>query len=401
MSQVSLPGLKVNLGDPTLVAEAVGHCWFPGMGQFPTGEVIVSVSIVADAHGLQIRAQRIYVSEDDGQTWEYRYTVSEAPAGVKIPRPDDGDMLMVPGRMDPDPPGQWRSFAGPYARYQEGGRRIVIENKGARMEGLPRDIKATDPKSVPAGTVNQGAHSFGGRNCGALEVDGQLLVTNYLEFDGDDLYSTVLLGSSDEGRTWRYISTVAGPEAVPPHPSMAPGVVTQSTPHGPCEPSMVQLETGELMCVMRVGSGPDWNLARTYSDDGGRTWSECDYLPAWSVEPSLRRLSNGTLALSTGRPGIYLWLSKDPRGESWEQIDIIERHNASAPPEQQIRAEKSGSQKERHATAQTTAYTELVEIAPNKLLLVYDRTPFAWNPVPLDSEERSRVYVMPIEVQIG
>jgi len=400
MSEINLPGLKVTFGDPVMVAEGVGHCWFPGMGQFPTGELLVSVSIVPDAHGLLINAQGIYISEDQGKTWEYRYTVSEASARVLIPRPDDNDML-VASRMEPDPPEQWRSFSGPYVRYQEGGRRITIENKGAHMEGLPRNVKATDSALVPPGTVNRGVQSFDGSDAarsGALEVDGQLLMTNYLEFGGDDLYSTVLLGSTDEGRTWRYISTVAGPEAVPPHPSMAPGVVTQSTPHGPSEPCIVQLESGELMCVMRVGSGPDWNLARAYSADGGRTWSECDYLPAWSVEPSLRRLSNGTLALSTGRPGIYLWLSTDPRGEAWEQIDVVQRHNSWAPPEQQINPERSGAQKERHAKDQTTAYTELVEIAPNKLLLVYDRTPFGWNPVPIDSDERGRIYVMPIDI---
>jgi hypothetical protein len=291
------------------------------------------------------------------------------------------------------------SFSGPYIRYREGGSRILVETNGTRMEGLPRDVKATQAAAVPPGTVNRGVQSFHGT--GAVEVGGQILIMTYLEFKGDDFSSTVLLGSSDEGRTWRYISTIAGPEAVPPHPSMAQGVVTQSTPRGPCEPSLVELETGELMCVMRVGSGLDWNLARTYSADGGRTWSECDYLPARSVQPSLRRLSNGTIALSTGRPGIYLWLSTDLRGEVWEQIDVVERHNAWAPPGQDINPERSGAQEMRHAKDQTTSYTELVEIAPNKLVLVYDRVPFGWNFVPVDSDERGRVYVLPIDVARG
>ena len=48
---------------------------------------------------------------------------------------------------------------------------------------------------------------------------------------------------------------------------------------------------------------------------------------------------------------------------------------------------------------QTTSYTEMVEVEPNRLLMVYDRTPFGWNPVPPDSEERSRVFVLPINVE--
>ena len=41
----------------------------------------------------------------------------------------------------------------------------------------------------------------------------------------------------------------------------------------------------------------------------------------------------------------------------------------------------------------------MVEVSPNRLLLVYDRSPFGWGPVPTDSDERSRIYVLPIEVQ--
>jgi hypothetical protein len=61
----------------------------------------------------------------------------------------------------------------------------------------------------------------------------------------------------------------------------------------------------------------------------------------------------------------------------------------------------------------TWSYTELVEVAPNRLLLVYDRIPpdskivaygpdgpaerLSWTPR-LDSAERFRIFVLPIEV---
>jgi hypothetical protein len=49
--------------------------------------------------------------------------------------------------------------------------------------------------------------------------------------------------------------------------------------------------------------------------------------------------------------------------------------------------------------SQSTCYTELCEIAPGRLLMVYDRSPFGWNQVPLDSNERSMVFAVEIEVQ--
>ncbi|RIK25727.1 MAG: hypothetical protein DCC55_40445 [Chloroflexi bacterium] len=250
---------------------------------------------------------------------------------------------------------------------------------------LPRDIRPYEPHQLVPGMVNGGIQMFDGDG---LEVGGQLLTTMYLTFQGDDLYSTIALTSDDEGHTWRYLSTIAGPEAVP------------GAPEGPCEPGMVQLATGELMCVLRVGSGSTWNLFRSYSRDEGRTWSPVDRLPAFSVEPSLRRLHNGTLALTTGRAGIYLWLSTDPRGTAWQPIDLVAHHNTWAPSSRYtIVPEQSGDRALRHAHDQTTAYTELVEVAPNRLLMVYDRTPFGWNPVPHDSDERSRVFALPMHIE--
>ncbi|HKG26617.1 MAG TPA: hypothetical protein VKB09_13275, partial [Thermomicrobiales bacterium] len=113
--------------------------------------------------------------------------------------------------------------------------------------------------------------------------------------------------------------------------------------------------------------------------------------------PCVRRLSTGPFVISTGRPGLDLWFSDDPRGERWQSIDLLEYHNATMDEPHQIRKGRGGS----HATQayQTTSYTEFVEVAPGRILLTYDRVPFGWNPVPLDSEERNRVYVIDVEVE--
>ncbi|MBI3941472.1 MAG: hypothetical protein HY326_00535, partial [Chloroflexi bacterium] len=36
-------------------------------------------------------------------------------------------------------------------------------------------------------------------------------------------------------------------------------------------------------------------------------------------------------------------------------------------------------------------YTALLEVAPNRLFMVYDRMPYGWMPVPTDAEIRSRM----------
>ena len=384
MREYSLEGLRVTIEDPIQVAEGVDRCWFPQIVQFPTGELLASVSLVADERGVPLHAQGLYISADKGQTWEHRYTVSEAMMSGKVPRPN-GDILIVPGRVYPDPPGQWRTFSGSYIIYRDGGRQILVESRGMRVEGLPQDMAPQPEGHLLPGEREYGTHSFGGVG---VEIDGRLLMTMYLSFRGERAH-TAVFSSEDEGRTWRYLSTVAPPDAVPGSPS------------GPCEARIVLLETGELMCVMRVGwEGTGWPLVRAYSSDGGRTWSAPDRVPAFSVEPSIKRASNGTLLISSGRPGLYLWLSTDARGEDWQRIDLIAHHNDWAPgPEYVIRTHERLDRDTLLNQEQTTSYTEMVEVEPNRLLMVYDRTPFGWNPVPPDSEERSRVFVLPINVE--
>ena len=102
--------------------------------------------------------------------------------------------------------------------------------------------------------------------------------------------------------------------------------------------------------------------------------------------------------LATGRPGLFLWLTDDPRGASgWQALDLLVHHNAVLGSEHRIRPGKGGQDPE--DPYQTTAYAVLVETAPNRLLLAYDRIPFGWRGVPTDSAERNRIYVLDVEVE--
>ena len=46
----------------------------------------------------------------------------------------------------------------------------------------------------------------------------------------------------------------------------------------------------------------------------------------------------------------------------------------------------------------TSSNVRIREIAPNRLLLTYDRIPFDWDGVAADSPERNQIFVLPIEV---
>jgi len=52
-----------------------------------------------------------------------------------------------------------------------------------------------------------------------------------------------------------------------------------------------------------------------------------------------------------------------------------------------------------HEFVKCDVINTLVEVEPNRLLMVYDRIPFGWNPVPRGSDERSRVFVFPMRIE--
>ena len=119
-------------------------------------------------------------------------------------------------------------------------------------------------------------------------------------------------------------------------------------------------------------------------------------LPAYSVEPSLVRTANGTIALSTGRPGIHLWLSTDPRAAFWQDIDFVEIHNRWAPDKTyRINSFQDADHPGGAPLWQTSSYTEIIEVAPNRLLMVYDRSA---KPQPENNADLTRIFVVPIEI---
>ena len=147
----------------------------------------------------------------------------------------------------------------------------------------------------------------------ALELsDGTLLAMAYGNFVGDDvpisgfttklgvppMYRTYMLSSADDGKSWKYLSTIA-----------YDGKTGQESF---CEPAIVDFGGGELLVIMRTGRYAP--LFQCRSMDGGRTWSEPASLETLGLQPKMALLDNGILVCSFGwRPMRYIhW--EDPNG---------------------------------------------------------------------------------------
>jgi hypothetical protein len=196
---------------------------------------------------------------------------------------------------------------------------------------------------------------------------GGLLATGYGWVEGDTVADgtqpeictrsrVMLFRSDDGGDSWRHVSDIAS------DPTRGP--------EGFNETAMVRLSRGpregRLVAIMRTGSA-NCALHEAHSDDDGATWSEPRGLPFAGVYPDLVEMADGTLACSFGWRGggelesNYVVFSRDG-GETWCNLTPVPLADA---PATWYRA--------------STCYTGLREIAPGRLLVVYNHGEFSEN----------------------
>jgi hypothetical protein len=140
-------------------------------------------------------------------------------------------------------------------------------------------------------------------------------------------FSVITIASSDQGASWEFRSAISWDSKVMP-----------SAVEGPCESALVTMPDGlTLLSVFRIEDYT--NLWAVTSSDQGRTWSTATEIDAWAVFPQLRALPSGALVLTSGRPGIGLWLA-DGRAtgaateappRSWKYYNLAQQHNALWP----------------------------------------------------------------------
>ena len=106
--------------------------------------------------------------------------------------------------------------------------------------------------------------------------------------------------NSGDLTSWEYVSRIDHT------PAMS---ANGATVEGPCEPSVVQLPGSDdrVLSVFRVQ--PFASHWAALSSDGGRHWGVPFSTGSWAVSPNLLALSSGAVVLTSGRPGIGLWLA--------------------------------------------------------------------------------------------
>ena len=65
--EIQMKDFRLRLSRPRVVAETTfGHCWYPNLDKFSTGELMLNHSLNADANTNPTNTQAVYISTDQG-----------------------------------------------------------------------------------------------------------------------------------------------------------------------------------------------------------------------------------------------------------------------------------------------------------------------------------------------
>jgi len=170
-------------------------------------------------------------------------------------------------------------------------------------------------------------------------TNGKLVTVAHTLFAGESKLRVIALGSSDKGRTWRYLATVA----------YDPKIRTE----GFTEPIICRTAKANLICLMRTEGEM---MQQSFSNDGGLTWTPPRKAGVEGVAPDMHLLSNGVLACSYGRPGVNIMFSTDGTGNQWS-------HHTSI---------FSGITAVNSITDKSTCYTGFAEVSRGQVLIIFD-----------------------------
>lgn len=330
----------VKLSEPIVVAEAEqsyewGYFQFPILYRSENGYLIVRYSMKKDsytAYGSDEDAYRRLMSKDEGNSWtqldkdyffrdKYRVDFS------------NGDVLQVKTPTTKDI-SEYQVFPKPVNDSIIGNRffyktiQLPEELRGVYFTRWDYQSKKTseihaslDDDKLLRYTIEGKMPILWWGNIKELN-DGSLVAGVYPGFyqntAGDVLCGGVsFYKSENDGNHWKLIGKI---------PYQKDGEDYQTNLYGDGgnfeEPTFEILRDGTYMCIMRTGSTAP--MYRSFSYDEGRTWTIARSFAPNGVHPNLMLLNNGSLVLSSGRPGVQLRFCIDGDGKYWtEPIEML------------------------------------------------------------------------------
>lgn len=359
---------------PVEVGRSPGHFWFSSLHRVGVDTLACGVIRSADVAQGQWPAE-LFISEDAGATWRPDQTID--CYGHASVRRDESTTLMMPYELWPLSPGDRKNGIA---------RGTVLTLSSGALQTEAREVRFCDfPDPLAAHHEDE---LFLHHNGNILHLPGgSLFTTLYGKLEGDESMRTFAAVSEDGGFNWRYRGTVADGDAAP------------GAPEGPNESTAQLLDNGDLLCVYRVSGG--WDFYKSYSRDEGLTWSEPVRMEGiWSVEPRLARLGNGALILTGGRPGLFLWLCTDGRGEQWESLNLGQHHNQLIEPEEQRFSAAFCNAGKDEDPSLSTSYTGLMAWGSDGVIVTYDRLANGWSGAPGPNGDVDRVFSVALRVSV-
>ena len=295
------------------------HVNFPFAVRFPDGTIYVNFSI--GQHVVNERGRNV-MSPDNGRTWkETRF----CPASRAMCSLGDGLLIHVGG---------WRAKALRGRVYPVSVR--VLNSSGKTIKHMKSEVGL--PWELERGLC---LHRSLVRT-----TEGKLVASAYGLVKGESLSRSYCIVSSDEGRSWKLLSTIAYDPRI--------------GNNGYSEPVLERLVNGDLLCLMRTGSSSrrDHPLMQSRSTDGGRTWDVPHEIAQYGVDPDLKLLSSGILVATSGRPGVFLMVDFDGNGKEWDKIISIYKGIGCS-------------------------YTSVLELEPDLIVVLYTKSGFCQTKGPM------------------
>jgi hypothetical protein len=366
---------QLELGEPRLVVAGPaeekrwGRWQFPTLEEGPDGALFLFVHVEPDSAASYGKARKTFASRDRGKTW----TETENPGayGLKLRkgewlRTDTVAATPVKDLRLPAKVAERASYGTPFQLYRmmelpESLQQIFFQRfRNGAWHGESQRLD--DPEAMRYATGGLIPQIWWG-DMKRLR-DGRLVALTYPYYHLSQKlpYTSVAsYESRDEGRSWKKTGQILYEEP-------------DKRRDGFTEPALEILPDGSLFAVLRTtdgnGVGP---MYRSWSRDGGKTWTAPEAFTETGVLPRLLQLRNGVLVMSSGRPGVDLRSSRDG-GRSWTKAERL----VPVPDESKPQVDSCG-------------YTSMVALGKDRFLIAY-----SWFRPPTG---RKSIYVREVRVK--